>query len=80
VASSGDEHAQPAAGSEQPAAGSAQPEAGNEQPPAQASGEPAQPQADLNWMKTESIRGSGESREDFIKRLRDPGEEKRRRQ
>jgi len=67
VTSSGDEKAQPEASSQQ-----AQPAASNEGAEPAASNESVQPSADLNWMKTESIRSSGESKEEFLRRLRDP--------
>ena len=59
MASSSDE-AQAEAG-EKPA----QAEAGDEQT--------GSDDADEIWMETESIRGAGESREEFIQRIRGPG-------
>lgn len=69
VAGSGDEHAQPEANEHaQPSDESEESQAGDEDG---LSGEP-----ERIWMKTESVRGSGESREDFIQRMR-PEEENR---
>lgn len=73
VASSDDEQAQPDANSQQ-----AQSASGNEGAQADSGNDTAQPQAtEKGWMKTESVRGSGESARDFLLRIHDPGETRR---
>jgi hypothetical protein len=71
---SSDDQTQPEASAQQ--AGSA---TSNEGSQPEASSEGAQPDTDANWMKTESIRGAGEGREEFLRRLRDPDKERGRR-
>jgi hypothetical protein len=63
----------------------AQPESSNqEQPPADNQGNAPEPgtsvpsEPNVNWMKTESVRNAGESKEDFLQRIDHASDDDRR--